>query len=164
VSTLELNKYPPTYVCANFHHAPEAVAKCFDEACAVIEFSPAASAIMSRKCLEILLKFQGFNERSLKRNLTSASKNGEDIYSFTLFVEFSRTIQFIGNLAAHPLRSIKEKIFLDIEYEDAEWCLILIRHLIYHYYEMPAEFEQRKMSLTGRLKLHLDRKLPTKIS
>jgi hypothetical protein len=141
----------PIYPERDFIYVPNTPNKSYGEACAIIESSPSASAIVSRRCLEQLLQTLGHNDRSLSKQIISA-KEGPDFTGVGLFSLFADTIRRIGNLAAHPSDLESADHPFELEYEDAQWCLQILETLFDFFYEIPLDFEMRAAEFEGRVK------------
>ena len=105
---------------------------------------------MSRRCLQLLLTSAGYAQRNLSRQIAQASKARRDIFACDLFLDFAVAIRDVGNSGAHPPAMNHDNIEMDVEYEEAEWCLNMLESLLYHFYEAPALYDQIKMEIEGR--------------
>ena len=116
------------------------------EACNVLEISAKASAVLSRRVLQLVLKEQGYDHRNLKVQIKKVlAEQGEK----ALPTSIKETIEFVrrfGNFSAHPITEettfhpITEETTLQIvnvEPDEAEWCLRIIEELFTHYYVEP---------------------------
>jgi hypothetical protein len=61
--------YPIGRATKSLPNTSEAHLKPYHEACAVLELSPAASACMSRRCLQGILKEQGYSQKNLVQQI-----------------------------------------------------------------------------------------------
>ncbi len=113
---------------------PEATAKDYLEACAIIADSPQASATLSRKCLQSILRGNaGVNRPKLSleiKDVLESNKLPPQIANWLT------SINKFGNAAAHPLTIVP------VEQEEAEMCLSVINMLLVHYYQQPAIFQK----------------------
>ena len=112
------------------------------EACNVLEISAKASAVLSRRVLQLVLKEQGYDHRNLKVQIKKVlAEQGEK----ALPTSIKESIEFVrrfGNFSAHPISAhpITEETTLQIvnvEPDEAEWCLRIIEELFTHYYVEP---------------------------
>ncbi len=60
-------------------------------------------------------------------------------------------VRNFGNFSAHPINDVTSLQIVDVEPEEAEWCLEIIEEMFQHFYERPALAEQRKASLNAKL-------------
>src|SRR5687768_15976466 len=106
---------------------PDRLAQDFQEAAIVLPASPKASAALSRRCLEGLLRFQSGSEtKHLNEAIDKllATRNLP-----THIAEAVDAVRHIGNFAAHPLKSTRTGEVLDVEAGEAEWLLDVLEAL-----------------------------------
>ncbi len=130
-------------------HVPRDLAKDFQEACLVLDDSPKASAALSRRCLQSLIREHA---NIVKRNL--AQEIDALIESNTLppyLLEQIDGVRNIGNLAAHPTRSEVTGQILDVEDGEAEWLLDTLEALFQFYFVHKAEIEAKRAALNAKL-------------
>ena len=60
-------------------------------------------------------------------------------------------VRHFGNFAAHPITEVTGLQVIDVEAEEAEWCLEIIEALFDHYYITPARARQRRDRLNKKL-------------
>lgn len=132
---------------------PVGLAEDFREAVAVFADSPKASAALSRRCLQGLLREYGKN------------KKGESISEGNLATEIDQVlpslpstlahavdaIRNIGNFAAHPLKETATGQVLPVEEGEADWCLDVLEALFDYYFVQPAKLEQKQDALNAKL-------------
>lgn len=122
----------------------------YTEACLVLPDSPKASAALSRRCLQNLLRAWA---KVKPGNL--ADEIQQVIDSGTLpshLVEEIDAIRNIGNFAAHPLKSEKTGEILPVEPAEAEWNLNVLEALFDFYFVQPALARRRRAALDEKLK------------
>ena len=126
------------------------VVKDYTEACAVLEDSPQASAALSRRCLQHILRIKGgFTQKDLAPAIDAA------INSHTLPSSLSENIDAIrqvGNFAAHSLKDSATGSILPVETGEAEWTLEVLEDVIDFYFVRPAESQRRRDALNAKLK------------
>ena len=61
-------------------------------------------------------------------------------------------IRGFGNFSAHPITDQTTLQVIDVDDEEAEWCLQIVAGLFDHYYVRPAAARERKASLNAKLK------------
>lgn len=120
------------------------------EACEVLSISPKASAALSRRCLQMILRdkagvhkkdlFQEIDETIKTKNLPSHISSGLD------------AVRTIGNFAAHPIKTTATGEIVEVESGEAEWTLDVIESLFDYYFVQPAELKRKKDALNAKLK------------
>jgi len=128
---------------------PKDLADDYEEACLVISDSPKASAALSRRCLQAILREQGFEKKSLAQEIQEAidSKKLPSHISDSL-----DAIRNIGNFAAHPTKDTNSGAVVPVEPGEADWNLDVIESLFDFYYIQPAKTKARKDALNAKLK------------
>ena len=122
----------------------------YTEACLVISDSPKASAALSRRCLQSILR-----EVAKVKHDNLYNEIQEVIDSKALpsqIVEVIDAVRNIGNFAAHPLKSEKTGEILPVEPVEAEWNLDVIEALFDFYFVHPAIIKKKKAALNKKLK------------
>lgn len=122
----------------------------YTEACLVLADSPKASAALSRRCLQHLLR-----EHSGVRASSLADEIQKVIDSDKLpshLAEAIDAVRNIGNFAAHPLKSGKSGEILDVEPGEAEWNLDVLEGLFDFYFVQPAALKKKRDELNKKLK------------
>lgn len=110
---------------------PQSVKDDYREACAVLSVSTKASAALSRRILEAILTEQGFEQDTLHLKIEDGLSQGNlpDQVRDSL-----HTLRKFGNFSAHPPANHSAAQIVDVEDEEADWCLGVIERLINHYY------------------------------
>ena len=128
---------------------PEALAADYREACLVLADSPKASAALSRRCLQHLLREKaGVKKSDLSKEID------EVINSNTLpsdLAEAIDAIRNIGNFAAHPTKSTNTGEIVDVELGVAEWNLDVLEDLFDFYFVRPAKLAAKRTALNQKL-------------
>lgn len=121
----------------------------FIEASSVLNISPKASAALSRRCLQNLLREKaGVTKKDLSKEIQ------EVIDSRTLPSYLSDSIDAIrniGNYAAHPLKSTASGEIIEVEPGEAEWALDVLEQLFDFYYVQPAKLAAKRLALDTKL-------------
>ena len=128
----------------------EKFAKPFREAVSVLPFSAAASAALSRRCLQNLLREEANVQQS---NL--ADEIQEVIDSNTLPSDLAQSIdniRTVGNFAAHPIKSTNTGAVIEVEQNEADWLLIVLEELFDHYLVKPIMRKKKNDELDKKLK------------
>lgn len=133
---------------------PSNIAADYVEACLALPISAKASAALSRRCLQNMLRAHGYRARDLAAEidlLLNESDPAKAIPS-TLRVTVDGIRNF-GNFSAHPITDVTSLQIIDVEPEEAEWCLEILEEAFQHFYVRPAEAAARKAALDAKLKL-----------
>jgi hypothetical protein len=119
------------------------------EACLVLADSAKASAALSRRCLQHLLRKQaGVKPTDLFREIQEVI----DARSLPSHISESiDAIRHIGNFAAHPIKSQSSGEIVEVEPGEAEWNLDVLESLFDFYFVQPEATRQRKAALNKKL-------------
>ena len=121
----------------------------FVEACTVLPFSPKASAALSRRCLQAILKDKaGAKKRDLADQIDEVASSGS-VPSH--IADDLHAVRNIGNFAAHTQKSTATGAILDVEEGEAEWNLDVLELLFDFYFVQPAISARRKAALNQKL-------------
>ena len=126
--------------------APE-LAEDFREASSVFSKSKQASAALSRRCLQYILRTKGGTK---SHNL---SKQIDEVVD-TLPSELASNIDAVrqvGNFAAHPIKETNSGEIVRVEEGEAEWLLDILEDLFDYYYVAPARASSRRDALNQKL-------------
>ena len=128
---------------------PDDIANDYREACLVLPFSPKASAALSRRCLQHLLRDAAkVKKQDLAREIDAVLSTG------TLPTHIANAIDAIrqtGNFAAHPTKSTNTGEIVDVEPHEAEWNLDVLELLFDFYYVQPTIAQQRIDAMNAKL-------------
>jgi Domain of unknown function (DUF4145) len=127
---------------------PKAIATDYVEACVVLPLSAKASAALSRRCLQAVLHDQGFKGSDLAKDIDQLLK------ARVLPTHIHETVDAIrrfGNFGAHPINDITTLQVIDVEPEEAKWCLEILERLFDHFYVGPAAEKKRLAELDAKL-------------
>lgn len=128
---------------------PGKYAEDYKEACLVLPDSSKASAALSRRCLQNLLREVAKVKPS---NLSSEIQEVIDAGKLPSYLSESiDAIRNIGNFAAHPNKSDKAGEIIDVEPGEAEWSLEVIEGLFDFYFVQHAKMKARKEALNKKL-------------
>lgn len=129
---------------------PEEYVSDYNEACLVLNDSPKASAALSRRCLQhILRNSAGVKHSDLSREIQQVLDSGK---LPALLSESLDAIRNIGNFAAHPNKSQSTGEIVDVEPGEAEWSLDVIEALFDHYFVQPEILRKKRAALDQKLK------------
>ena len=122
----------------------------FIEACTVLENSPKASAALSRRCLQAILRDKASTKsRDLYDQIEEVINSGK-VPSH--ICEDLHAVRQVGNFAAHAMKSTTTGTILDVEAGEAEWNLDVLELLFDFYFVQPAISVKRKADLNKKLK------------
>lgn len=128
---------------------PEKFAIDYREAAAILSDSPKASAALSRRCLQHLIREKaGITRSDLAKEISDL------ISSATLpshLTEAVDAIRNIGNFAAHPIKTTATGEILPVESGEAEWTLDVLDGLFDFYFVQPALLQTRRNLLNAKL-------------
>ncbi|MGG1650531.1 DUF4145 domain-containing protein [Paenibacillus sp. NRS-1775] len=124
---------------------PEEFRKDFAEATATLKQSPNASAALSRRCLQNILRNHfGIHKRNLyseiKEYLTST-----DVPSY--LYESLDLIRLSGNIGTHPLKNEVTGEIVEVKEQDAKIMLDIIELLFDHVFIKPDKLNEIKRSI-----------------
>lgn len=129
---------------------PSQFAKDYKEACLVFTDSPKASAALSRRCLQNLLKEKA---STIKENLAEQIQEVLDSEKLPMHLaESLDAIRNIGNFATHPTKSRSSGEIVDVEPGEAEWNLDVLEGLFDFYFIQPEIIKQKRKKLDQKLK------------
>jgi len=126
---------------------PEGVAEDYNEAVAVLDDSPKASAALSRRCLQALLREKGGTKsKDLSGQIDEVlGKLPRPI------AEEVDAVRHIGNFSAHAIKSQSTGEIVPVEPGEAEWTLDVLDALFDWYYVQPKKQEARRAALDAKL-------------
>ncbi|MEK8215513.1 DUF4145 domain-containing protein [Paenibacillus sp. FSL L8-0463] len=122
-------------------YIPEAIINDYHEACVIKDLSPKASATLSRRCLQgIIRDFWGIKKSRLVDEI-DAIKDKVDVLTW----EAINAVRKIGNIGAHMEKDIN--IIIDVEPNEAELLIGLIEILIKDWYITRFERQERLQNI-----------------
>jgi len=129
---------------------PDEFAADYKEACLVLADSPKASAALSRRCLQNLLRERaGVKKSNLSDEIEQAISSKQLPSPLSDAIDAVRNI---GNFAAHPIKSTHTREIVDVEPGEAEWLLDVLEGLFDFYFVQPARLKAKKDALNKKLK------------
>ena len=126
-------------------NVPDPIKEDYNEAALVLMLSPKASAALSRRCLQALLR-----RATIKKISGSRSTRHYHIFP-VISLQMLTLIRQVGNFAAHPMKSTSSGEIVDIEHGEAEWNLDVLDMLFDFYYTQPAIAQQKRDALNAKL-------------
>jgi Domain of unknown function (DUF4145) len=132
---------------------PESYASDYREACMTLLDSSKASAALSRRCLQHLLR----EETNVKhRNLADEIQQVLDAAKLpSHLLDSLDAVRNIGNFAAHPIKSKASGEIIDVETGEAEWNLDVLESLFDYFFVQPAILKKKRDALNVKLKPEL---------
>lgn len=117
----------PRSVCKQFpDYIPEQIRKDYEEACLIAYLSPKASATISRRCIQGMIRaFFGIKKSSLLQEIDEVDKLCEITPNEKAALDALRNI---GNIGAHPERDIE--LIVDVEPDEAKLMISLIEYFM----------------------------------
>ena len=131
---------------------PLNIATDYEEACTVLPFSPKASAALSRRSLQSILRAHGYQSGSLAAEIELLLNEPDPKKAIPQsLVDTVDLIRNFGNFSAHPITDQTTLQIIDIEPEEAETCLEIIEEMFEHFYVRPARAAAKKAALNAKL-------------
>ena len=120
----------------------EPFASDYNEACLVLPYSPKASAALSRRCLQNIIRLkEGIKKNNLLLEINELIATGK-IPSY-----ISDSLQIIrgnGNIAAHGMEDTVTGEILDVEPDEADFLLDILELLFDFYFVQAAKANAMK--------------------
>jgi hypothetical protein len=135
------------YPCPN--EVPSQISEDYKEACLVLPDSPKASAALSRRCLQNLLR-----EAAMVKHGDLYSEIQQVLDSGKLPSQIADgldAVRAIGNFAAHPIKSKHTGEVIPVEPGEAEWNLDMLEALFDFYYVQPALLAAKKAAINKKM-------------
>lgn len=131
---------------------PPSIAADYTEAALVLPLSSKASAALSRRCLQSVLRDAGYNQRDLSKQIDAALAESDARKALPSGVHIILdAIRNIGNFAAHQITDQTTLQVIDVEPTEAEYCLDVLDSVFDHYYVKPAQAKKVKDALNAKL-------------
>jgi hypothetical protein len=129
---------------------PEKLASDYTEACLVMSDSEKASAALSRRCLQTILRDKAHvKPGNLTDEIQAVLDSGQVPSHLT---EALDAVRVVGNFAAHPIKSTNSGEVIDVEPHEAEWLLDTIEGLFDFYFVQPGILQRKREALNQKLK------------
>jgi Domain of unknown function (DUF4145) len=128
---------------------PQTIAEDYNEACLVLGDSPKASAALSRRCLQGVLRgYAKVKPQDLSKEIDEVLAS-QQLPSY-LAADID-AIRHYGNFATHPIKSTSSGQIVPVEPGEAEWQLELLEALFDFYFVGPAESQRKRDALNAKL-------------
>ena len=128
---------------------PEKFSEDYREACLVLSNSPKASAALSRRCLQNLVREAARVKPSNLSNEIDELLSSGGLPSY--LADGIDAIRNIGNFAAHPIKSTNTGEIVGVEPGEAEWLLDLLERFFDFYFVQPAILNRKREALNKKL-------------
>lgn len=131
---------------------PLPIAADYREACLTLPISPKASAALSRRCLQHILRSKGYHDKDLAKEIDLFLKEPDPAKAIPASLRGTvDAIRNFGNFSAHPINDLTTLQVIEVEPEEAEWCLEIIEAMFDHFYVQPAVAAAKKAALDAKL-------------
>jgi Domain of unknown function (DUF4145) len=121
----------------------------FRQASTVMADSPEASAALSRRCLQDLLREKvGVKPQNLDKEIDELLTRKE-LPSW--LADDVDAIRQVGNFAAHPIKSTSTGEVVEVEPGEAEWLLDVLEGLFDFYFVQPERAATRRKTFEAKL-------------
>ncbi len=128
---------------------PTILSEDYTEACLVLPYSPKASAALSRRCLQYLLREYA---KVKPGDLTDEIQQVIDSKALPTHISQAvDAIRNIGNFAAHPMKSKSTGEIVPVEPLEAEWNLDVLESLFDFYFVQPKILQVKREELNKKL-------------
>jgi hypothetical protein len=128
-------------------HVPDPYATDFAEACAALSISPKASAAISRRLLQHILRDKaGAKKKDLVEQIEELQP------TLPGHLQDLHAIRQIGNFAAHPSKSAHTGEIVEVEPGEAEWLLDILERVLDFYFVQPVIRQKQIIELNAKLK------------
>jgi hypothetical protein len=132
---------------------PKAIAADYVEACQVLPLSAKASAALARRCLQAMLHAHGYKDKDLAKEVQQLLDETDPKKVLPRPIHGTvDAIRNFGNFSAHPINDITSLQVIDVELQEAEWCLEILEALFEHFYVGPEVAKAKKKALDAKLK------------
>jgi hypothetical protein len=121
----------------------------FGEAAAVLDLSPKASAALSRRLLQHIIRDKaGIKKRDLDKEIDALIESNQLPTDLAHDLDMMRQL---GNFGAHPIKSTDTGQVVEVEPGEAEALLDLLEEMLDFYFVRPARREEKRAALNAKL-------------
>jgi Domain of unknown function (DUF4145) len=128
---------------------PQQFTEDYREACLTLPDSPKASAALSRRCLQHVLREKAKVKPGNLADEIQQVLDSEKLPSY--LAESLDAVRNIGNFAAHPTKSKSSGEIFGVEPGEAEWNLDVLESLFDFYFTQPAVLKKKQDALNAKL-------------
>ncbi|MDP2293956.1 MAG: DUF4145 domain-containing protein [Pseudolabrys sp.] len=131
---------------------PKDIASDYVEAAQVLPISAKASAALARRCLQSVLRGEGYAQNDLSQQIDAALAEQDMRKALPSGVHsIVDAIRNFGNFSAHRITDRTTLQLIDVEPHEAEYCLDILDAVFDHYYVRPAHAKRMKDALNAKL-------------
>jgi hypothetical protein len=131
---------------------PKPIAADYVEACQVLPLSAKASAALARRCLQAMLYAHDYKDKDLAKQIEQLLNEGDPMKALPRALHGTvDAIRNFGNFSAHPIDDKTSLQVIEVDPEEAEWCLQILEDLFEHFYVGPAAADAKKAALDSKL-------------
>jgi hypothetical protein len=132
--------------------APSEIKEDYEEACKVLPISAKASAALARRCLQAILRQQGYSQRDLAQQIDALLNEQDAVKAIPTALRTTvDVIRNFGNFSAHHINDQTTLQVIPVDLGEAEWCLDILDEMFDHYYVKPEQAKARKAALDAKL-------------
>jgi hypothetical protein len=128
---------------------PNEFSRDYIESCLVFTDSPKASAALSRRCLQHILREKAGVKKDDLANEIQQVIDSKQLPSH--LAESLDAIRNIGAFAAHPIKSKSTGEIVEVEPGEADWNLDVIESLFDFYFVQPEILKRKRAALDKKL-------------
>lgn len=149
-TTSERVVYPVEEVTELPSEVPDQYRVDFEEARTALDYSAKASAALSRRLLQRVLREElKIHKRDLSQEIDEfVDHSGAPSY----LAGAVDAVRSIGNFAAHPLKSTNSGEIVDVEEGEAEWLVEVLESLFDFVFVQPRKLAERRRELNEKLR------------
>lgn len=137
------NLLPNSFAKVFPNYIPKPLIVDYEEACSIVEMSPKASATLSRRCLQgIIRDFWGIKKGRLVDEINALEEKIDPITWQSI-----DAVRKIGNIGAHMEKDIN--IIIDVDPNEAKLLIQLIELLFEEWYIHKFEREKKLKAISG---------------
>lgn len=141
--------YPKKNNFSNTPDIPKEYIEDYDEAVKVLSASPKASAALSRRLLQNILR-EKFKIKN--NNLASEIQTFIEMQGIPSHLSDAvDAVRNVGNFAAHPIKNTNTGEIVPVETGEAEWLIEVIEALFDFVFIQPIKLERRRIELNIKL-------------
>ncbi len=145
----EIILYPIISPRVTDEEIPKEYRDAYNEANSILPFSPKASAALSRRLLQQILRDKyGINKRNLSEQIDEFLKLPNLPSEISGAVD---AIRQVGNFAAHPIKNQNTGEIVEVENGEAEWILDVLTQLFDYAFVQPVKSQKRIDELNRKL-------------
>lgn len=127
-------------------YIPQPIVNDYEEACRILQLSPKASATLSRRCLQGMIRdFWGVSKKRLKDEIDAL----EDKVTPETWQSID-AVRSVGNIGAHMEKDVD--VIIDIEPGEAELLIKLIEDLFKDWYVNRHQRQERNKQIVALAK------------